>query len=464
MGPKKFWGLITINSARVKKLNNKPFREGEYILYWMQSAQRTHYNQALELAIEQANEKNLPLLVFFGLTPSFPEGNARHYFFLLEGLSEVKEELQQRGIEFIVWSTEPPAGVKKLGEKARMVITDRGYLEVEKSWRKKAARLLDCPLIQVETNTVVPVEEVSGKEEYAAFTLRKKMKPLLPQFLVKVERASLKKNSFNFLDWPSLDLTSPAKILEELAVSPYPDKVKGIKGGSVEALKWLQDFVDNKLDYYQEKAGDPAYDYQSGLSPYLHFGQISPLYIALRVRERESPGTEDFLEQLLIRRELAFNFVHNNSAYNGPLDRVLPGWAWKTLQDHAPDPREHLYSLAELEEAATHDPYWNAAQKEMVRSGKMHGYMRMYWGKKILEWSPAPGEAFSRALYLNNRYFLDGRDPNSFAGVSWCFGKHDRAWTERNIFGKVRYMNDRGLKRKFDMGKYLERVDKLDPV
>ncbi len=447
-----------INSKRVKKLNKKPLQKGEYVLYWMQAAQRAHYNPALEFAVEQANEKNLPLLVFFGLTPNFPEGNARHYYFLLEGLARVKEDLGDRGIELIVWQTEPFAGVKKLGERALMVVTDGGYLEIEKTWRKQAAIALECLLVQVETNTVVPVEEVSSKEEYAAYTFRKKQKPHLPRYLVESEQIPIKKKSLNFFDFPSIMLSDLDRIIGDLKIPSSPGRVEKIKGGTGEALKSLDYFLDNKLDKFHEKAGDPAWDWQSGLSPYLHFGQISPVYVALKTLDRESPGEEDFLEQLLVRRELSFNFVNFNPFYSGPLEKMLPEWAWNTLRSHENDSREYLYSTEEFENASTHDEYWNAAQKEMVVTGKMHGYMRMYWGKKILEWSRTPENAFSLCLYLNNKYNLDGRDPNSFAGVSWCFGKHDRAWTERYIFGKVRYMNEKGLERKFDMGKYLEKV------
>ncbi len=453
--------MVKIIPDRVKKLNNKNPQNGDYVLYWMQAAQRTHYNHALEFAIEQANEKNLPLFVFFGLTPNFPEGNARHYYFLLEGLARVEKDLDTRGVEFVVWQCEPFKGVEKLGQKAQLVITDRGYLSIEKTWRKKVAKSLNCPLLEVETNTVLPVDLVSDKEEYAAFTFRKKMKPHLSNYLVEVSENELKKKSLNNFDFSSLPLGDRDKIIGELEISVNPGKIEGIKGGTKEALRCLENFLDNSLDMYPEKGGDPAFDCQSGLSPYLHFGHISPLYIALKVMERESPGEEAFLEQLLVRRELAFNFVNFNPYYNGPLEKMLPQWAWNTLQAHEKDSREYLYSPDELEDASTHDDYWNAAQKELVYSGKMHGYMRMYWGKKILEWSKTPEEAFSLCLFLNNKYNLDGRDPNSFAGVSWCFGKHDRAWTEREVFGKVRYMNAMGLQRKFDMGKYLKRVVEL---
>ncbi|MCF8001981.1 MAG: deoxyribodipyrimidine photolyase, partial [Halanaerobiales bacterium] len=194
--------------------------------------------------------------------------------------------------------------------------------------------------------------------------------------------------------------------------------------------------------------------------PYLHFGQISPSYIYKRIKETDIEA-EDFLEQLIVRRELSFNFVYFNEEYNSRLSKILPEWAMETLEHHSEDEREYTYSLKELENFDTHDEYWNAAQKEMVLSGYMNGYMRMYWGKKILEWTNNPQKAFDIALHLNNKYFLDGRDPNSYAGVAWIFGKHDRAWKERKIYGKVRYMNKAGLDRKFNMEKYLKKVDKL---
>jgi deoxyribodipyrimidine photo-lyase len=238
--------------------------------------------------------------------------------------------------------------------------------------------------------------------------------------------------------------------------------VASFKGGSSRALERLEQFCKNSLPYYHTLRNDPAQEHQSNLSPYLHFGQISPLTVALAVKAaRGAPqeARDAFLEELIVRRELAVNFVYYEQNYHSY--DCLPDWAKRTLDEHRKDERPHLYSREQLEAAHTHDPYWNAAMEEMRLTGKMHGYMRMYWGKKILEWSETPERAYATALHLNNRYFLDGRDPNSFAGVAWCFGKHDRPWTERPIFGKTRYMADSGLRRKFDMDGYLRRVNAL---
>jgi deoxyribodipyrimidine photo-lyase len=260
----------------------------------------------------------------------------------------------------------------------------------------------------------------------------------------------------------TLDLDDIPAVVRDLGVDPGVPPVEGVAGGAGEAARRLATFLERGLARYDRDRNDPSLQGQSGLSPYLHFGHISPLQIALAIGRRRGPGVAAFLEELIVRRELSMNFTHFNAGY----DRLecLPAWCRATLHQHARDPRSIRYSPAELEQARTHDPYWNAAQTEMVRTGRMHGYMRMYWGKKILEWMERPADAYSEALRLNNRYQLDGRDPNGFAGVAWCFGKHDRPWTERPVFGMVRYMNAAGLERKFDMDAYVRRIDALRRV
>ncbi len=225
------------------------------------------------------------------------------------------------------------------------------------------------------------------------------------------------------------------------------------------AKKELDAFISKKINHYHDLRNHPDEDYQSNLSPYLNFGQISPLYIASEIYKIENDNSEKFLDELIIRRELSYNFVHYNMNYDNI--NCLQDWAHRSLQENTVFEREYIYNLEELENAKTHDVYWNAAQNEMVLTGKMHGYMRMYWGKKILEWSRYPDEAFELALFLNNKYSLDGYNPNSYAGIAWCFGKHDRPWSERKIFGKVRYMNAAGLCRKFNMPAYLQKVTAL---
>ena len=450
-----------IQKERIKALNSKETKRGRYVLCWMQASQRTEYNHALEYAILKANELHQPLVVFFGITDRFPEGNERHYTFMLEGLRDVKRSLEKRGIRMVIQHTSPEQGVLQFAKGASFVVVDRGYLKIQKEWRNKAASLIDCPLIQVETDVIVPVEETSPKEEYAAATIRSKIHKKLDHFLHPVKEAHPLVESLS-LDFGSFEIDDVEKAISKLQIDRSVKKVSRFRGGTQEAKKHLQIFLRDKLDRFPELRNDPTLDYLSQMSPYLHFGQISPLYIALKVSEKEGLSKEAYLEELIVRRELSMNFIFYNENYDS-FEGAIPPWAQKTLKAHQKDKRPYLYTLEELETARTHDPYWNAAQKEMVFTGKMHGYMRMYWGKKILEWSKTPDEAFRAALHLNNKYELDGRDPNGFTGVAWCFGKHDRPWGEREIFGNVRYMNEGGLKRKFDADEYVRLMNRLKP-
>jgi deoxyribodipyrimidine photo-lyase len=427
----------------------------------MQSSQRAECNHALETAVERANERNLPVVAVFGLTEEFPEANLRHYSFMIDGLETVRGALSRRGIRFILAPESPERAATRLAEEAALVVADRGYLRIQRQWRNHVAKNAPCAVIQVETDAVVPVETASPKEEYTAGTLRPKLERVLGGYLAPLKERTVKKDSLA-LRLDADDERDGRALLARLKIDRTVPPVKSLRGGTERANALLEEFVAGKLARYDELRSDPGLDFSSGLSPYLHFGQISPLAVALRVRAAKgvpAAARKSFLEELIVRRELAMNFVF----YNGRYDEFecLPDWARKTLSVHAKDRRAYLYGPEQWERAETHDPYWNAAQKEMVLTGRMHNYMRMYWGKKILEWSATPAEAFRTALRLNNRYELDGRDPNGFAGVAWCFGKHDRAWPERKIFGKIRYMNDAGLRRKFDMEAYLSKVAAL---
>jgi deoxyribodipyrimidine photo-lyase len=445
-----------IQKERIKALNKKEVKKGGYVLYWMQASQRAEYNHALEYAISKGNELHQPVIVFFGMTDHFLEANERHYTFMLEGLREVEQSLEKRGILMVIRYKSPEMGTVPLAKKASLVIVDRGYLRIQRQWRNVVADQIDCPLIQVESDVIVPVEETSPKEEYAAATIRSKIHKKLSHFLVPLKQSVPSVESLS-LDFDSFDINDVGKAISKLHIDRSVQRVSSFQGGTKEARDHLEVFLEGKLDQFPELRNDPTLDYLSHMSPYLHFGQISPLFIVLKTLETKSPGTEAFLEELIVRRELSMNFVFYNEKYDSL--EAVPEWAKKTLKAHQKDKRQYTYTLEELESAKTHDPYWNAAQKEMVIKGKMHGYMRMYWGKKIIEWSKRPEEAFRIMLYLNNKYELDGRDPNGFTGVAWCFGKHDRPWGERPIFGNVRYMNDKGLKRKFDAEAYVKMMD-----
>jgi len=446
-----------ILNDRIKDLNNKKMIDNPYVVYWMQSSQRTEYNHALEYAIILANELKKPLIVYFGLTDNFPEATQRHYYFMLEGLKEVKAELMKRNIKMLIRKISPEKGALEISNVAAVMVVDRGYLKIERLWRTFLAQNAKCHVVQVEANVIVPIETASIKEEYTAATLRGKINKKLDEYTLPLNARVCDIFSIN-LDIPfdEYDIDNIDYAISNLNIDKTVRRVLYYTGGTSRANLLLEEFISNKLSHYSELKNEPSEDYSSNLSPYLHFGQISPLYIYIRLMDVNIEDKKTFLEELIIRRELSMNFVFYNDDYDSY--NSLPNWAKNTLEKHLVDEREFIYSREELEGAKTHDQYWNAAQMEMIITGKMHGYMRMYWGKKILEWSKTPESAFNTAIYLNNKYLLDGRDPNGFAGVAWCFGKHDRAWGERAIFGLVRFMNDKGLKRKFNMEKYVLKI------
>ncbi len=449
--------------ARVRRLNDRPEpSRARYVLYWMQQAQRAECNPALEFAVREARARRLPVVVGFGLTDAFPEANLRHYTFLLEGLAETRAALARRGIAFVLRRGAPDEVALALSRDAAFVVADRGYLRVQREWRDRAAQTLSVPLIRIEGEAVVPVNTASDHAEFAARTLRPKIQRLLEAHL-QATRPEPPPPSADGLDLEGETWSQPGDLLARLRLDRSVGPAPALRGGTSEARRRLRRFVEHLLPDYAELRNDPSLDRGSQMSAYLHFGQISPLEIARAVLDSPAPraAQDAFLEELIVRRELSLNYCEFQPAY----DRfeALPAWARKTLAAHAADRRDYTYSPADWDAARTHDPYWNAAQREMVLTGRMHNYLRMYWGKKILEWSATPEEAFRTALHLNNRYALDGRDPNSFAGVAWCFGLHDRPWLERPVFGQVRYMNAAGLDRKFDMPSYLARVNALEP-
>jgi deoxyribodipyrimidine photo-lyase len=428
----------------------------------MQQSQRARLNHALEYAIGEADAQGLPVVVAFGLTDGYPEANLRHYAFMLQGLQDVARDLGGRRIKLVVRRGAPDQVALELAADAALVVCDRGYLRHQKRWRATAAREAPCRVVQVESDVVVPVEVASDRHEMAARTLRPKLHRVWDEYLRGLDENAPGKDSRRLPLESDFELGDLRALLDGLEIDRDVPPVRRFQGGTGEARRRLAAFLRDRLEGYAEGRGEPAAWQCSMLSPYLHFGQISPVEIALAARASRSGSRADgaaFLEELIVRRELAMNFVHFHPDYDSY--EALPGWAKRTLGEHASDPREHRYSRKKLEAAGTHDECWNAAMREMVHTGYMHNYMRIYWAKKILEWSPSPEEAFETALHLNNKYFLDGRDPNSYANVAWTFGLHDRAWPERPVFGKVRYMNAKGLERKFDMRSYRYAVDRL---
>ena len=452
---------------RIQPLNDKGVQEGaRYVLYWMEQSQRAQHNPALERALHHASETGLPLLVVCGVTDDFPEATLRHHTFLLEGLQETKQRLADRGLKLVVREGAPDDVALAHAGAAAVLVTDRGYLRHQKQWRARVAEEAPCRVEQVEGDVVVPVETVTDKAEYAARTIRPKIHEHLERCLQLPDAVPV--------ETPSLDLdVDSGRSLDDIeAVTDQLDLDRSVgpvsdlyPGGVSEAEDILDDFLAEHLDGYDENRNQIHSHAVSHMSKYLHYGQISPVWLAQQVRRAEGPESdiESYIEELVVRRELTMNHVHfRPDTYDSYT--CLPEWARESLAEHADDEREYVYSLDELEGGTTHDPYWNAAMKEMRETGYMHNYMRMYWGKKILEWSPDPKTAYDRTLRLNNRYFLDGRDPNSFANVAWVFGLHDRGWKERPVYGKVRYMSQGGLDRKADPDAYVEKVDRLATV
>lgn len=454
-----------IPTDRVRVLNSSVANpQGRYVLYAMRSAQRVEDNPALTLAVLRANEQAKPLVVAFCLTLDFPEANLRHFTFMLEGLAETFSSLKEIGAYPVLIEGRWPEEMAKLAEEACEVVLDQGYLRIHRRDTESLGARVKCRLFEVEGEAVVPIEVASEKAEYAARTVRPRIHRHLADFLHRVEtpRATI---SGDHLELESLG-SGLSDISEFLRGRKLDGEIRPVsrffQGGPSKARDHLETFIEQRLKRYDDQRNQPQTDFTSNLSPYLHYGMLSPVHLALSVQEAappKDPQAESYIEELVVRRGLSQNFCHFTPNY----DRweCLPEWARTTLSEHQGDPRPSSYTRTELETAQTHDPYWNAAQTEMVETGYMHNYMRMYWGKKILEWSATPQEAYETTLGLNNRYFLDGRDPVSFANVGWIFGLHDRPWQERPIYGKVRCMMASGLERKCDPQAYVEKIEKL---
>ncbi len=441
-----------------------PVPDGKCIVYWMQRAERALDNPALDTAVAVANALNLPVLVYFSAISNFPNANWRHYAFLNQGLIDIEEDLQQRQIGFIV--RRPPKNSLEalLTEvNAAMVIGDENPCREPERWRKVLAGRLRIPFWTVDADVVVP-SALFTKKMYALHIFRPKLNAEVPKFLVpqpntlpaKPWKPDTPLEAFPVRE----DVTEGWKTLDR-SVKP----VDSFTGGTHAALKRLNDFVNNDLGAYETTRNHPEVDGTSRMSPYLHYGHISPITIALAVDKARAAGKvtqaarDSYISELIGWRELAVNFVKYTENYDS-FECAEP-WARKTLMEHARDKRNPLYTLEQMERAETYDELWNAAQNQMVKFGWMHNYMRMYWAKKILEWSPDPARAFEICVWLNDRYFLDGRDPNGYAGVAWSIvGKFDRPWFDRPIFGTVRYMSGASTGKKFKSKLYIEKMSR----
>ncbi len=447
---------MAVDPRRISLLNNILVSAGP-VVYWMSRDQRVADNWALTHAQNLALERQAPLIVVFALAPAFLGATIRQYGFMLRGLAQVAQRLERLNIPFVLLQGDPPAEVSRFVRQNAVgaLVTDFDPLRIKRTWRDKVAADAGVACIEVDAHNIVPCRIASPKPEFGAYTIRPKINRLLPDFLTDIPQPVPHPYTRDNPPQPAFDKVDAIELLVDSLPVDRSVPETAVSPGEASAHSYLHDFITNCLSRYGDLRNDPNANGQSGLSPWLHFGQLSAQRVALE-SARASGGNASgasFLEELIIRRELSDNFCWYNLNY----DRVegFPEWSLKTIAQHRHDRREYLYSAEQFENAATHDRLWNAAQMEMVSSGRMHGYLRMYWAKKILEWTESPEAALETAIYLNDRYQLDGRDPNGYAGIAWSIGGvHDRAWGERPVFGKIRYMNDKGCRRKFDVDRY----------
>ena len=423
---------------------------------------RVDSNHALAHAIELANRHNLPLTVYEGLTCSYPFANDRMHTFILEGVEENAKRIRALGAGYVFYlrrrSSDSNHAFYDAARRAAAVVTDDYPVFVAAHHNPIASRKVDCPYMVVDSSCVVPMQKLE-KREYAAYTIRPKIRKLLPEYLNPLETPKLRKKSEG-RPFPELHTEVRGDDIPNLVASCEIDhSVKPseiYKGGTANGRKRLKKFVVEILPGYETARNKPDRDGSSRLSSYLHFGFLSALEIALAVQGADAPqpAKDAYLEELIVRRELSYNFTSHNAKYDS-LDS-LPDWAHKTMREHAGDERKIIYSLEQLEAGETHDELWNASQREMTVTGEMHNYVRMLWGKNVIAWTKSYEEAFAILEHLNNKYCLDGRNPNSYAGILWCFGKHDRPWMTRPVFGTMRYMTTGSTGKKFDSKKYIE--------
>ncbi len=444
-----------IDKRRVRLLKDRDLRKGP-VIYWMSRDQRVKDNWALLFAQEMAINQGRPLAVIFCLVPEFLNATIRQYSFMIKGLQEVEENLRRKNIPFFLLKgnicEQIPEFIKR--HKIGILVSDFNPLRITKEWKESISKNIDIPFYEVDTHNIIPCWLASNKQEYGARTLRPKIHLLLPDFLK--DYPQLKRHPYSWEG--NIEKIYWEESLNTLNIDRAVPSVEWIRPGERAAFNALKKFINYKLNYYSEQRNNPNIDGQSDLSPYIHFGHISSQRIALEVLKSpaENNSKRTFLEELIVRKELSDNFCFYNKNYDN-FDG-FPEWAKKTLNEHRKDKRVYLYTLEQFENGLTHDALWNAAQMEMVKKGKMHGYLRMYWAKKILEWTEFPEKAMEYAIYLNDKYELDGRDTNGYTGIAWSIGGvHDRAWNERPVFGKIRYMSYSGCRAKFDVKKYIER-------
>lgn len=484
--------MKNINSKRIFNRNEqKPNADGDYVLYWMQINRRFQYNYALEYAVGWANKLGKPLLIYEGLNCDYPWASDRFHHFIMEGMTENMEYAVKHDLNYFSYLEDKPRAGKgllySLAENACTVISDEYPVFIIREHNERVGKKLHIPYITVDSNGLIPLGH-TDKAPYNAYFFRKIMQrhfvecfthPPKQNPLEDLENRKKVELNDEFLDkYPSAEkyFKEPDSFVSSLPINHDVGKVEK-RGTRQAALGKLGQFIQYGLLEYDEKRNDPDENKTSGLSPWLHFGKISEYEVVDAVLDHQpegwdldsityndgstggffngDPNIDSFLDELITWREVGFHFAHHEPNYDQY--ESLPGWALETLEDHKDDPREHIYDLEEFAQSQTHDEIWNAAQTQLREEGVMHNYLRMLWGKKVLEWTLNPEIALAYLIELNNRYALDGRDPNSYSGIFWIFGRFDRAWQERPIYGKVRYMTSESTRRKVKLQQYLDK-------
>jgi len=460
---------MAVETERIRKLNAAPERpHRKYVLYWAQMNRRVDANHGLLYAAEIANQHHLPVLYYEGLTCSYPYANDRLHTFILEGVPETAKRLKKAGIGYVFYlrrRVDSPNNIfYQLARDAAAVVTDDYPVFIARRHNSRVPEKLDVAFYVVDSSCVVPMSQIPTRQ-FAAYTIRPKITKLLPKYLHAPDQLRVKRRFEEAL--PSFHVEvhdgNIAELVRSCEIDHSIQSSPSFTGGRLAAEKLLRFFLENNLKRFDRNRNEPAEHATSHMSPYLHFGQISSLEIALAVKEYAAEHhlmADSYLEELIVRRELSFNYVRH---VERP-ERLenLPEWARETMRKHANDRRDPLYTPQQLERAETYDDLWNATQKEMMLRGKIHGYYRIYWGKKVLEWSSTYQSAVDWMIDTHGRYALDGRDPNTYVNVLWCFGLHDRAWGERPIFGKIRYMSGDSTRRKTNAKAYIKEIQEME--
>jgi deoxyribodipyrimidine photo-lyase len=460
---------MAVELERVTPLNHAPERpDRDYVLYWAQMNRRVDANHGLLYAAELANRHNLPVLYYEGLTCSYEYANDRLHTFILEGVQETARRLRKAGIGYVFYlrktQTERNHALYDLAKRAAVVVTDDYPTFIARKHNGRVPEKLDVAYYVVDSSCIVPMK-VLNKREYGAYTIRPKIKKLLSKYLKPADNLCVRKRFAAALPdfHTEVDEDRIAQLVEACQVDHSVRRSTAFTGGRAHAEQLLAHFLTHNLSRYAKRRNEPSEHATSRMSPYLHFGQISSLEIALAVKQYAKEHkliADEYLEELIVRRELAFNYARL-AEQPGRLEN-LPEWCRKTMAKHAPDKRDPTYTCRQLECAETYDELWNATQKELLLRGTIHGYYRMYWGKKIIEWTSDYQDAADIMVDFHGRYALDGRDPATYTNILWCFGLHDRPWGERPIFGQLRYMSLEGMKRKTNTKAYIDEIRYLE--